>query len=171
MSLFSLGSEKRAITFRDLAIDISGETYTGLTFIVRLLSYEELIKINSIKQEDPEIAFLLEEDVFELVLDHIVGLPLESGIDIDYMEAGIISTISAGVMYASNFYFNNVHAGIQRGLTESTIFDQMQLVVAKNFNIQYKDVLLMPIDELARKFALFQTTFPDQALAFDNEQH
>lgn len=137
----------------------------GLTFIVRLLTYEELVKVNSISVDDVSISMLLEEDVFELVLHEIVGL--SAHIDIDRIEAGIISTISGAVISASNFYFLDIHSGLKKAQTESTIFDQMQLVVAKNFNIEYKDVLLMPIDELARKFALFQATFPDQALSFD----
>lgn len=166
MSIFSLSSEKVAMTFsEDIAVDISGDSYTGLTFIVRLLTYEELLKINSVAADNPFISILLEDEVFSLVVQEVIGI--SDLLDTDTIEAGIISTISGAVISASNFYFMDAHAGIAKASQESTIFDQMQLVVAKNFNIEHKDVLLMPIDELARKFALFQATFPDQALTFE----
>lgn len=166
MSIFSLSSEKMAMTFdNELAININGDSYTGLTFIVRLLTYEELLKVNSVAADNPLISVLLEDEIFDLVIQEVIGI--SDLLDTDIIEAGIISTISGAVISASNFYFKDAHAGIAKASQESTIFDQMQLVVAKNFNIEYKDVLLMPIDELARKFALFQATFPDQALTFD----
>lgn len=166
MSLFSLSSEKMAMTFSsELAVNINGDSFVGLTFIVRLLTYEELLKVNAVNADNNFISLLLEDEIFELVLHEVIGI--SDPLDTDLIEAGIISTISGAVIAASNFYFMDVHAGIAKASQESTIFDQMQLVVAKNFNIEYKDILLMPIDELARKFALFQATFPDQALTFD----
>ena len=156
------------MSFDLLEINLNGIYYNNLTFVIRLLTYDELSRINSIQTQDALINLVLEEDVFQLTLLEVVGI--EDEIDLDSMEAGIVSTISGAVINCSNFYFQDVEAGVAKEMQESNIFNQMQLVVAKNFNIQFKDILVMPIDELVRKFALFQVTFPSEALDFNREE-
>jgi len=168
MNIISLGSERMAMSFDTLAIDINGYYYNNLTFIIRLLTYDELIRVNSIRADDAVINLIIEEDVFSICLIEIVGI--EDEVNINVMEAGIISTISGAIISASNFYFSDVPAAIEKESSESTVFNQMQLVVAKNYNIHFKDVIDMPVDELVRKFSLFQSTFPNEALNFNREE-
>ena len=168
MNIISLGSERMAMSFDDLEVNVNQVYYNNLTFIIRLLTYDELVRLNSIRTEDAFINLIIEEEVFLLVLEEIVGI--EEEIDTENIEAGIISTISGAVINSSNFYFSDIEAGIEKEMQDSNVFNQMQLVVAKNFNIQFKDVLMMPIDELVRKFSLFQATFPSEALEFKSEE-
>ena len=168
MNLVSLGSEKMAISFNDLEITINDMLYRNLTFIVRLLTYDELSRVNMINTDNSLINIVIEEDIYNLAVEQVVGIDEE--IDVESMEAGIVSTISGIILNSSNFYFNDPLASVDKESTGSTIFNQMQLVVAKNYNIQFKDILSMPIDELVRKFSLYQTTYPNEALSFSNNQ-
>jgi len=168
MNIISLGSERMAMSFDTLEISINEVYYDNLTFIIRLLTYDELIRVNSIKTSDAVINLVIEEDIYELTLIEIVGI--EEEVNINTMEAGVISTISGAIINSSNFYFSDVQAAIEKEASESSIFNQMQLVVAKNYNINFKDVINMPVDELVRKFSLFQATFPSEALAFNREE-
>ncbi|MDB4533404.1 hypothetical protein N9242_00930 [Vicingaceae bacterium] len=168
MGIISLGSERIAVSFDELSININGASYENITFIVRLLTYDELVRVNSINTDDPVVNLIIEEDIFNITLYDVVGLGKD--IDINEIEAGVISTISSAIMNSSNFYFSDPQAAIVKEEKESTLFNQMQLIVAKNYNILFKDIIKMPIDELVRKFALFQTTFPDQALEMKKEE-
>lgn len=157
-----------AISFNDLEITVNEIPYRNLTFIVRLLTYDELVRVNSINASDNLITLIIEEDIYSLVAEKIVGIDEE--VDMDNLEAGVVSTIAGIVLNSSNFYFNEPLSAIDRESGESSIFNQMQLIVAKNFNIEFKDILKMPIDELVRKFSLFQNTFPNEALSFNDNQ-
>lgn len=168
MNIISLGSEKLALSFDELEININGVYYDNLTFIVRLLTYDELMRTNGIRTGDPSINLILEEEVFDIVLLEIIGI--DDKIDKATIEAGVISTVTSAVINSSNFYISNIHAAIEKEEKESTVMNQIQLIVAKNFNIQFKDIINMPIDELVRKFALFQKTFPSEALEFKDKQ-
>jgi len=168
MNIISLGSERMAMSFDDLGVNINQIYYNNLTFIIRLLTYDELVRINSINTNDSLINLILEEDVFNLCLIEIVGINEEA--DMENMEAGVVSSISGAIINSSNFYFTDVEGGMEKENEDSNVFNQMQLVVAKNFNIQFKDVLKMSIDELVRKFSLFQATYPNEALSFNKEE-
>lgn len=167
MGILSLSSNKVSMTFGDeIPISLYGHSYLGVTFILRLLTYEELLKVGALPTLSPGAAIELEDEVFSLVVDEALGLGPD--IDLDNLEAGIVSSVAGAVLGASQFYFRDVKAGIEKGSGEYSVFDQMQLVVANNFNIPHQEVVAMPIDELARKFALFQATFPSQALEFND---
>jgi len=168
MNIISLGSERMAMSFDDLEININQIYYNNLTFVIRLLTYDELVRINSIQTDDTLINLILEEDVFNLALIEIVGINEE--VDLENMEAGIVSSVSGAIINSSNFYFTDIEGGMEKENIESNVFNQMQLIVAKNFNIQFKDILLMSIDELVRKFSLYQKTYPGEALSFDNQE-
>jgi len=168
MNIISLGSERMAMSFDDLEININQIYYHNLTFVIRLLTYDELVRINSIQTDDTLINLILEEDVFNLALIEIVGINEE--VDLENMEAGIVSSVSGAIINSSNFYFTDIEGGMEKENIESNVFNQMQLIVAKNFNIQFKDILLMSIDELVRKFSLYQKTYPGEALSFDNQE-
>ena len=157
-----------AMSFDDLEININQIYYNNLTFVIRLLTYDELVRINSIQTDDTLINLILEEDVFNLALIEIVGINEE--VDLENMEAGIVSSVSGAIINSSNFYFTDIEGGMEKENIESNVFNQMQLIVAKNFNIQFKDILLMSIDELVRKFSLYQKTYPGEALSFDNQE-
>ncbi|RLA65740.1 MAG: hypothetical protein DRQ78_04990 [Epsilonproteobacteria bacterium] len=168
MNIISLGSARMAMSFDDLEININQIYYNNLTFVIRLLTYDELVRINSIQTDDTLINLILEEDVFNLALIEIVGINEE--VDLENMEAGIVSSVSGAIINSSNFYFTDIEGGMEKENIESNVFNQMQLIVAKNFNIQFKDILLMSIDELVRKFSLYQKTYPGEALSFDNQE-
>jgi len=170
MNIVSLGSERIAISFKDIEVNINNEYYNNITFIIRLLTYDELVRVTSLDTENSIINLIIEEDIFATSLISISGINTEMGIDIEGMEAGVISTIASAIINTSRFYLADIEASIEKEKRESTVFNQMQLVVAKNFNIQFKDVIKMPIDELVRKFALFQETFPNESLVFNKEE-
>ena len=169
MQVLSLTDDRMAMTFHNRIININGANYKSLTFIVRLLTYEELIRINAIAVDDTYLTLLIEDDIFNTVVESVVGLEgIE--IDIDTIDAGIVSTIAGAVTSSSNFYLHNVEQGIKDEAANSTVYDQMQLVVAKNYNIDFAEVRKIPLDVLVRKFGLHQVTFPQDSLTFEQDQ-
>jgi len=160
MNILSIKSHNFAINFKDIAITIGNEIYSNLTFIFRLMTIDELMRLNSLNTDNLMVKLEAEEEIFNLCLIDVIGL--DKKIDLDKIESGIISTIAVVIVKRSTYYLLNTEEALQKEPEYLTIYDQMQLMVCKHFNMNFNEVVNLPIDDLIRKFALIQITFPPQ---------
>lgn len=176
LSLISLGEDKYLSHLKDLDIEINGKLFTGLTIIFRLLTLNELKLVDKFlpgKQDKRDsaasITIELEEDIFKKCVHHIFNIENIDDIDLDKIEAGVISTISGLILRQSYQLVQNPIKSIESFKPMISILDQIQLVVCKYYNMSYKDIVTIPLDELLKKYAVIDLTFPDQTLKFKQE--
>jgi hypothetical protein len=161
MNILDIGEDRMSISFPDIDISINGIPYSRLIFIVRLLTYEECIKLHRFKSVEGLAGTLLEEDVFDLVFDKIVGI--DDPINIDDIEAGIISTIVGAVQSKSLEHLYHSEALLQKYENEISAIEGMQAIISRYFNESLDSVRRYPLNKLLKRFALFRATFPQEA--------
>lgn len=164
MNLLSTGVNSWLINLPDVSY------YGRLSLVVRLLTYEEMVRVVGIDITTSNIKISLEDDIFALCVQRVLGFEDLSDVRFGDLEAGLISTVAKCIYETSKRYYNNPEQLIEESLSESTLFDQMKLVVANGYNIDHRIVEGLPIDELMRKFALYQATFPQSALTFNDDE-
>lgn len=164
MNLLSTGVNSWLVTIEDTT------SYGTLAFIVRLLTYEEMVRVTGINISTTAIKISLEDDIYDLCVTRILGFENVKDLDVNTIDAGVITSVSKCIYETSKRYYNNPEQLIEESLSESTLFDQMKLVVANGYNIDHRIVQDLPIDELMRKFALYQATFPQSALTFSDDE-
>lgn len=167
-SLISIGEDKYLCHLRNILITIGEREFNGLTVIFRLLTVDELKIADRLipSTADPvgnanAISLEVEEDIFNKCVYHIFGLESKSEIDLDTVEAGVISTIAGLILRRSYEHIERFEYFLQAYVGSINMFDQLKLVIVRYYNISYKEVCALPIDELVKKYVVLRATFPD----------
>lgn len=163
MNIVSLEKGKVSINING-PITIGKNIYPDLLFIGRLLSIEELSRIDSFFSDDSRGNIILEDSIFDLCIESIVGVEdnVLKSIDKNEIEAGIISTITLGLTTKSYEYFINADKYIESFTESLSLIDSIILIVSKYTSTSYDSVKKIPINELLKRFALIQNTFPNE---------
>jgi hypothetical protein len=157
-----------SISFPDVDISIGGLQYSNLVFVIRLLTYDEVLRLLRFNTKSGLSDALIEEDVFDLVFDKILGI--DEPIDIDDIEAGIVSTISGVVQAESLKHIYSTEALVSQYENELSGLDSIQAIVSRYFNTPYDEVRSYPVNKLLKRFALFKSTFPAEAALISGEK-
>lgn len=160
MKILSIESGKISIAMGDIDVTIGGIIYKNLTFIARLLTYDELLRLESIAASSEYASILMEEDLFDTVIERILGFPEDQTINKDDMEAGIVSTISYAIMTKSLAHIVNAGAHTETYMDKVSVIDSMQVVVARYTSTPISEVVKYPINILFSRFAAIKKTFP-----------
>lgn len=177
-SLISIGEDKYISHFRDIAITMNNVIFNGVSIIYRILSYHELRILDRLlpDKQDGQIAAgaitsELEEDIFERCVFHIFGFDSDTEISLDNIEAGIISTVSGIILKRSYEHVNNPISIINNYQGSVNLVDQIRLVISRYYSTSIGEVDKLPLDLLFKKFAVFQVTFPQEAIQFNSEEN
>jgi hypothetical protein len=166
-----LGIERGKVALRiPTTITINGFEYDNITVIARLLSYQEVLRLDSFKTSTDTANILVEDDVFALTFDRFLGLPDGIELDIDNVEAGILSTISYAIVTKSIAHILNAKEFLQEYSAMTNSIDSMELIVARYTSTPLIDVRNYPVNVLFSEFALIKKTFPGEILEIDPEE-
>lgn len=166
MSLLSIPRRQVSISLRN-GVNINGYIYNNITAIARLLTYEELLRLDSFQTSTDLANVVVEDDVFRLTFDRFLGFP--DGMEVDYnsMEAGVVSTISYAIIAKSVAHVLNYEQHLMMYEAEGTAVDSMQLIVSRYTSTPFADVVKYPINILFAQFALIKKTFPNEIILGD----
>jgi hypothetical protein len=168
MNIISMAQGKISIAFNTIDVEVNGVPYTNLMFIVRLLSYDELKRVDSFNTGSELANLIIEDEVFNLVFEEIVGLDEE--IILDSLEAGIVSTIAGTVIEQSYFYVNNkLDKVLEKEESEISVIDQMQFLISHSYTMDFEKVRQLPINEIFKMYAVIKRTFPALELKVEDQ--
>lgn len=163
MNVVSLKKGKVSINI-DGPITIGNHIYPNILLIGRLLTIPELTRVDSFFSERTESNIVIEEDIFDLCVESIVGLnnDILETLDKDSLEAGIISTIAMAITAKSYHHILASKHYIDRFEESVTVIDSIILIVSKYTSTKYEEVRNLPINELLERFAIIKKTFPNE---------
>ena len=164
MNLVSIETGKVSINING-PITISNNIYDSLTFIGRLLSIEELFRLDRFLTNSIEAESILEESIFDLCVEDIVGFNekySQETIDKDAIEAGVITTVSYAILLKSQRYALGDKASMEEISASITVLDSMIMAVSRFSSTPYDEVKKLPINEVFRRFAIINKVFPGQ---------
>lgn len=176
LDLVSLGEDKYLIHLRGHEFRSGTTLIESPTLIVRMLTYDELKNLDKFLPADKKtsssswvMSATLEENIWGLCVLTIVGHE-KLKLDLIGVEAGFISTV-AGLIYKKSLdHINRTEAYIQIYAENATLFDQIKLLVARNYSMSYKEVNNLPIDVLCKKYAVIHRTLPNESINFEKEE-
>lgn len=177
-SLSSIGEDKYLINLPHISVELDTGELKGIAAIFRILTYDELRAIDRMlpTAEDPRpnaaaITADIEEDIFKKCMFRIFGIESIEDIELDELEAGIISSLAGIILSKSYAHVENVQKFIADYSMAVNPIDQMKLMVCRFYSTPYDQVCEMSIDTLFRKYAVINATFPKEALQFNNEDN
>lgn len=177
-SLTACGEDKYLIHLKNVSITLDEQDFNGLTIIFRLLSVDELKIIDRLLPSNTDapgnsgaISAESEEEIFQKCVFKIFGIEDINTIDMDQIEAGIISTIAGVILKTSYNHIKNAQAFISSYGKSISLFDQLKLYVCRSYNMSYTEVKELPIDQLIKLYAYFAATFPSEAINFNPDQN
>lgn len=170
MDIVSIGQNRYSISLPFVEIEVEDYILTDPVFIVRLLTYSEILNyLKYDKDINPVSNLVVEEEIFLLCIDEIAGIDNLSSVDLTSIDAGIVSTVAGVIIEESISYVNDFEARLDSESQEVILFDQIELVVSKNFNIDYESIKKMSVNELFKKYATFCKTYPNEALVMKED--
>lgn len=171
MNILSVGDGKVCISLSGLQTTIDNLIFDDLSIIARLLTYDEVLRLNSFTVSTDLGNLLVEEDVFSLTFERIVGLPDDIDLDIENMEAGIIATVSYAIITKSISHIVQAEQYIDNYVSEVTPIESMQMIVARYSSTSFDDVSKYPINKLFSQFAVIKTAFPHEIVQQTAEEN
>lgn len=167
MNILSIKQGKISISLGDINTTINGVIYNNLVIIARLLSYDEVVRLDSFDSTNPLANALIEDDVFDLTFERILGLPDDVEINKDELEAGIISTITYAIIARSIEHVTAAERILGDYEKDLDAIETMQAMVSRYLSTPFDDVMKLPMNELFRRFALIKKTFPHEIVQTD----
>jgi hypothetical protein len=170
-SIISIGEDKYLLNLRNVYVTINNTRYNGLTIIYRLLTYDELRVIDRLLPDEKDnrinssaVSAETEEDIFRKCVYHIFGIDNHEEIDLDDIEAGIVSTVAGLILKTAYSHIQAIGQHIDNYSASITIFDQIKLIICRNYHISYSEVCKLSIDQLLKQYAVVATTYPSEAI-------
>ena len=143
-----------------VSVTLDGFIFEDVKFICRPLSYEELNRIFGINTSGNLQDLTIEEEVFDLVCEGVVGL--DGMPSKDDLEGGVISTIVSGIISYSMSYINNIEDAVAKEEASLSVIDSMMAVISRYGSISISEVEKMPINKVFKLFASFKIAFPQE---------
>lgn len=176
-SVLSFGRDNFVVTLKGVQVHVEGKRLDELIIIFRLLTMQELNMVNRFFPEETDgssasfaMASELEEEIFHRCVVRIIGIDDIKNIDLNEFDAGIIPSISGIILKKSFSHINDIQRTLDNYIGTITQIDQMELVVCRYYNMTYKEVSELPIDQLFQKFQTFNMTFPSEAVTKQEDQ-
>lgn len=167
------------------AVTIGDTVYASAQFVCRLLTINELMHIdrytpviNDIMHEGKEFDFedewffierdavdqvklVVEEEIFSRCCLGVLGASVT--IDVDSIEAGVVSKIAQAVLRRSLDLYVNYDRYTEEFINlKSRYFDIIKSLLCRYQNAKMEELDVMPIDQLLRRFAMLRAAFPKE---------
>ena len=137
----------------------SGIMITGPNIKVRLLSYSEASKCISMTNSGMN-QLLINDEIVEKVVLGVIGFDGEV-IDFEASDAGLCDALAERIMMESVYILNNIDLAYERIAPSVTWVETICCIVSNRMSTPYTDVLNLPIDEVIKRYAICQASFPD----------
>jgi hypothetical protein len=144
------------------------DRYTGIYAICRLLSLEEIRRIDTIKNNSAIIQDSIEESIVKECLIDTLGLNKDD-IDFEISDAGLISRIANAIIIKSLSMLSEPIRKVELLEKEISLIETMGAIVSKHMNISYIEVMKLPINKLLRYFSICKMTFPNEIKFGNND--
>lgn len=162
INVFDLKRDSIAINLGDITIITkNGDIYKKMYALCRLLSIEEIRRVDTVNNGAPVVHDALEESILRECLIDFIGLDKEI-VDWDKSDAGLIPRIANAVILKSISTITDPMSKVSIIENEISLIESMGAIVARFLNISYLEVVKLPINKLLRYFALCKRTFPKE---------
>lgn len=162
INVFDLEKETLYINLIGITlIDKYKNKYKNVSAICRLLTVEEVRRINSIKNDAPIIHDTVEESVFNNCLIDFIGVN-KSDIDIDASDAGLVTRVSTSIITKSIEMLSNPKEIIEQLEQRVEFIEVVSAIVSGKLNIPYTDVIKYPINKILRLYSILKVIYPNE---------
>lgn len=159
-NIFNSGIHGVSIPLTGLEVTINGNVYKDPICIARLLTVDELERVNRFDTTSPKSRALIEEDIIENTFESFIGIT--SDVDWGDIEAGIITTIVDAIVLKSVEYASDIISSLEEFTCQINILHSIQAIVSRFTSTPFSDVEDLPISELLRRYAICIATFPEE---------
>jgi hypothetical protein len=160
INIFDLKRDSIAINLEKITIITKdGDIYKNMYALCRLLSIEEIRRIDTVNNDTPTVHDALEESILKECLVDFIGLDKDI-VDWERSDAGLIPRIANAVILKSISIITDPLSKIPKMQSEISLIESIGAIVSRYLNISYIDVLELPINKLLRYYALCKKTFP-----------
>lgn len=162
INVFSLEKDLIIVNLGKIGvISLNGELYKNLYAICRLLSIDELNRMNGINDDTPYVHDSVELSVVNNSLIDFIGLRKED-VDYDKSDAGLIPRIANAVIMKSVGIVKEPMVKILKYENEISFMETAGAIVSRFMSIPYTDVKRLPVNVLMRYFSICKTAFPSE---------
>ena len=171
-SVISLGDDKYTFNISNLEFILDNEIVDNITIVFRLLTIDELKLVEKFSPSQDRdsvvnisaILAQLEDDIFNRCVFHVYGTSKDIKQYIDEIEAGIVSTIANVIIKKSTDLLIRLDYWLETYKSNSSILDQIELLVCRNYNMPLSEVKEMALDTLLRRYSVIAGLFPQEEL-------
>jgi hypothetical protein len=143
-----------------ISATINSVIYKEPIAIGRLLTVDELERINAFNLDNPTARIAIEDDILNNAFKSFLGIA--ENVDWEETEAGVIDTIINGIVLKSVSYSTDPVGKIEELKTRINVLHQMQAIVSRFLSTPFSEVEQLPINELFRRYTICLLTFPQE---------
>ena len=162
--------ERKLLSISRAAIDLKGffiitnkgDIIDEPTLLVSLFTkveieyFLQLLKLNTLQ------TLIIEEGIVKENVVGIVGYPDQS-IDLNFTPAGVITLIASSISFKSEEIIANEGNKVYEDIANSVnTIEVMANIISFYMNTRYEEVIQLPINEIFRRYAICQKSFPNQ---------
>lgn len=167
-NIFNSGIHGVSIPLTGLEVTINGNVYSDPICIARLLTIDELERVNKFDTTSPKSRCLIEEDIIQNTFESFIGITED--VDWSDVEAGIITTIVDAIVLKSMSYAQDVLMAVAEFSSELNILHSIQAIVSRFTSTPFSEVEQLPINELLRRYSICIVTFPEEVRVPQEEE-
>lgn len=167
-TIFNSGEHGVAITLSGLEVTINGNIYNEPICIARLLTIQELERLESFKSDTEISKAILDQELVNLVFVSFLGIT--DTVDWEEIEAGVITTIADAIKAKSMQIAFDVTGYINFSQQQLGVYHSIQAIVSRFLSTPFDVVEKLPINELLRRYAICQMTFPQEVQPITNAE-
>lgn len=159
-NLLHSGRHGIVMPLANFSATINGTIYKDPIVIGRLLTVEELERINTFNLDNPVARLSIEDDILNGAFSSFLGIT--DTVDWDELEAGITDTIISGIVLKSLSYANDPIGKVEETKHRINVLHQMQAIVSRFLSTPFSEVEQLPINELFRRYTICLATFSQE---------
>lgn len=159
-SIFSSGHNGCAINLTGLEVTINGNVYYEPICIARLLTVEEIERLERFNIESPEAKAVMDEEIVSLTFESFLGIT--DVVNWGEIEAGIITTIADVIKLKSIQLVSDPLGNIANIQQQLNLYHSIQAIVSRFLCTPFDVVEKLPVNELMRRYAICLMTFPQE---------
>lgn len=146
-----------------------GSTVKNTSVLCRLLSMEEIIRINTTSNNAPLVHDTVEESVYNKCLIDFIGISKDD-VDIFNSDAGLLSRVSSAVINTTLSIVEDPKRFVEQEETKVDFIDIASAIVSQRLNIPYHEVLRLPVNTVLKYFSVLKKIYPNE-LSLNNNNN
>ena len=163
IDIFTLKKDLIVISLSGVSIISKNGTtiYKNGYAVCRLLSVDELKRLDTINNENAQVHDSVEYSVATTTLLDYIGINKDE-IDYDASDAGLIPRIANAVIIKSLEILKDPLSRLAAYEQEISFTETISAIVSRYMNIPYTEVTGMPVNKVLRLFSICKKAFPTE---------